>query len=124
MITVSNTPKRAVAYYRHSAEDKQENSVALQRDFVEAFAAKHNVVIIHECIDDGRTGTNANRAGFQELLQQWVNNPAAQFDYVFVLDVSRFGRFKNPNEAGAYVFQCCAHGRQVIANAIQIPDTL
>jgi len=114
MITISDEPQKAVAYYRHSAEDKQENSVAIQREYVETFAKKHGIEIIAECIDDGLTGTNAKRQGFQDLLNQWVNNPDVKFDYVLVLDVSRFGRFKNPNEAGSYVFQCCANGRQVI----------
>jgi DNA invertase Pin-like site-specific DNA recombinase len=57
--------KKAVAYYRHSAEDKQENSVAIQREHAEKFAAKHNIEIIHEEADEGVSGLIANRPGFQ-----------------------------------------------------------
>ena len=31
---------KAVCYYRHSAEDKQENSVAIQSELIEDFAKK------------------------------------------------------------------------------------
>jgi hypothetical protein len=40
--------RRAVAYYRHSAEIGQENSVEIQQDNVRAFAAKHGLEIIEE----------------------------------------------------------------------------
>ena len=38
--------KKAIAYYRHSAEDKQENSVAIQRQHTEQFAYENNIKII------------------------------------------------------------------------------
>lgn len=50
---------RAVAYYRHSAEIGQENSVEIQQDNVVAFAEKHGIEIIHEFADRGKSGLNA-----------------------------------------------------------------
>jgi len=35
---------RAVAYYRHSAQDRQENSIPIQRDQVCEWAEKHGIV--------------------------------------------------------------------------------
>ena len=53
MFGLEGVKKKAVAYYRHSAEDKQENSVPLQREQAQAFADKYGVEIIHEEADEG-----------------------------------------------------------------------
>lgn len=111
---LSDATKQAVAYYRHSAEDKQENSIAIQREQVEQFAVENGIDIISECIDDGVSGLTAQRKGFQDLLQHWVEDDSMRFDYVLVLDVSRFGRFQNPDEAGAYAFRCFMKNKPVI----------
>ena len=44
---------RAVAYYRHSAEDRQESSIPIQREQVREWADKNGVDIIHEFADAG-----------------------------------------------------------------------
>ena len=54
---------RAVAYYRHSAQDRQENSKSIQRDQVRAWAEKHGVDIIHEFADAGKSGLNPPPCG-------------------------------------------------------------
>lgn len=109
------TSKRAVAYYRHSAEDKQENSVAIQRKHVEIFAHEHSLEIIHEEVDEGVSGLLANRPGFERLFIEWIENPLApHFDYVLVYDVSRWGRFQDQDQAGHYVYLCKKHGKEVV----------
>jgi len=53
----ANTPQiKAVAYYRHSAQDRQENSIPIQRDQVREWAQKNGVEIIHEFADAGKSG--------------------------------------------------------------------
>ena len=42
---------RAVAYYRHSAQDRQENSIPIQQEQVRDWAEKNGVEIIHEFAD-------------------------------------------------------------------------
>ena len=64
--------KRAIAYYRHSAEDKQENSVAIQREHTHKFAQENNLQIIHEEVDEGKSGLSANRPGFDQLFKNWI----------------------------------------------------
>lgn len=99
------TPKKAVAYYRHSAEDKQENSVGIQRDHANKFAAEHGIEIIHEEADEGVSGLTENRPAFQRLFDNWILNDEAQhFDYILVYDTSRWGRFQDPDKA-AYLEQ-------------------
>lgn len=107
--------KKAVAYYRHSAEDKQENSVPLQRAFVRDLLQKENVELIHEEADEGVSGLIADRPALQRLFRDWVlNENATKFDYVVVFDVSRWGRFEDSDEAGYYEFQCKQMGKEVI----------
>lgn len=107
--------KRGVAYYRHSAKDKQENSVAIQQGHTLAFAKTHNIDIIHEEADEGESGLSADRPGFQRLFDEWIKNPLApHFDYVFVYDVSRWGRFQDQNEAAHYEYTCKQNGKKVV----------
>ena len=107
--------KRAIAYYRHSAEDKQENSVPIQRELVHKFADQYGIEIIHEEADEGKTGLLANRPGFVALFENWIENDSAPpFEYVFVFDVSRWGRFQNQNEPAHYEFRCTMRNKKVI----------
>ena len=109
------TFKKGVAYYRHSAEDKQENSVKIQRGHVERFALEHNITIIHEEVDEGVSGLLANRPGFERLFDNWIKNVhAPDFDYVLVYDVSRWGRFQDQDQAGHYVYLCKKHGKDLV----------
>ena len=52
---------QAVAYYRHSAQDRQENSIPIQQDQVRQFAEEHGIEIIKEFADAGK---NAPYAGY------------------------------------------------------------
>lgn len=107
--------KKAVAYYRHSAEDKQENSVHIQRGHAKEFAQKYNLTIIHEEADEGKSGLVADRPGFDRLFNNWILSPEApQFDYILVYDVSRWGRFQDPDEAAHYAMIAKKRGKTVI----------
>lgn len=112
---LSTTRKRAIAYYRHSAEDKQENSVGIQKQHIEKFAAKYNVEVIHEEADEGVSGLTDHRPAFQRLFDNWIENPEAPpFDYVLVYDVSRWGRFQDLEEATLYSIRCKRRGKKII----------
>lgn len=116
--------KNAIAYYRHSAEDKQENSVAIQRQHTEQFAHDHNIKIIHEEADEGKSGLLANRPAFERLFTNWIENPnAPTFDYVLVYDVSCWGRFQDQDQAAYYTHLCKKHGKEVVYVSRGFPDT-
>jgi len=60
---------RAVAYYRHSPQDRQENSIPIQQDQVRAWAKENGVEIIREFCDAGRSGLNSEgRPAFTEMM--------------------------------------------------------
>ncbi len=61
---------RAVAYYRHSAQDRQENSILLQQEQVQQFADENGVEIIKEFFDRGKSGLTAKgRDGFNDMME-------------------------------------------------------
>jgi len=117
------TRKKAVAYYRHSAEDKQENSVAIQRQHTQKFANEHNVEIIHEEADEGKSGLLGDRPAFERLFANWIENDnAPHFDYVFAYDVSRWGRFQDPDQAAHLTYLCKKRGKEVVYVSKGFPD--
>jgi len=113
--------KRAVAYYRHSAQDRQENSVEIQQDQLRKFAADNGVEIIEEFIDRGKTGLITDgRDAFKKMLSG-IEAGKCDCDYVLVFDVSRWGRFQNTDIAAYYTGLCAIHGKPVIYTTIGFP---
>lgn len=112
---------RAVAYYRHSAQDRQENSVAIQQEQVQQWARENGVEIIHEFADRGKSGLTAEgRDGFNEMMDAWVTK-RKDFDFVLCLDVSRWGRFQDIDLSATYSAECKRHGKQVIYTTLGKP---
>lgn len=102
---------RVITYYRHSAEDKQENSNEIQRDQALIFATKEGIEILEHFDDEGFTGLTANRPGFQAMFQKYVIDPnAPKIDYILVYDASRFGRFQRMSEVWHYLGLCEERG--------------
>lgn len=64
---------RAVVYLRLSDEDgdnRESDSISNQRILIHSFLKSHpEIQVVKECVDDGYTGTNFNRPGFQEMLR-------------------------------------------------------
>jgi DNA invertase Pin-like site-specific DNA recombinase len=112
---------RAVAYYRHSAQDRQENSIPIQRDQVREWATKNGVEIIHEFSDAGKSGLNAEgRPAFTEMMDEWVK-VRNDFAYVLCLDVSRWGRFQDIDLSAQFSAECRKNNKQVIYTTIGKP---
>ena len=112
---------RAVAYYRHSAQDRQENSIPIQQDQVRAWASEHGVEIIREFCDAGRSGLNSEgRPAFTEMMDEWISK-RGDFEYVLCLDVSRWGRFQDIDLSAQFSAICKKNGKQVIYTTIGKP---
>ena len=82
----------AIAYYRLSKYTKvtDSESIANQRKLVHEYLARHpEIVLVDEKQDDGFTGTNYDRPGFQEVIQAVKEKRA---NCVIVKDLSRLGR--------------------------------
>jgi len=101
-----------LAYYRHSAEGRQENSIEIQREQVRVFAEKNSIEIIEEFEDAGKSGLNAEgRKGFLALLERVKQGDVG---YVICYDITRWGRFQNINHSAAYEAKCDEYGVKVI----------
>ncbi len=79
-------------YERLSRDDEQQgesNSILNQKKYLEDYARINGFPNIRHFTDDGYTGTNFNRPGFQALLEEI---DAGNIAVVIVKDMSRFGR--------------------------------
>ena len=109
----TETRAKAVAYYRHSAEDRQENSIPIQREQISKFAKEHGIKIVEEFQDAGKSGLSTEgRDGFKNMLEKVVSD--RDFQYVLVLDVSWWGRFQDVDMSGHYRSICRQYGKEVV----------
>ncbi|MDE5945775.1 MAG: recombinase family protein [Oscillospiraceae bacterium] len=93
------TDKFDILYARSSNEDsKDSESIENQVALLTQYANAHGFINIRVITDDGYTGTNFNRAGFQEMLALIRHRRVAR---VIVKDLSRLGR--NTIEVGHYI---------------------
>ena len=79
-------------YERLSQDDGSEgesNSISNQKKILERYCRDHGYTDIRHYEDDGYTGTNFNRPGFQDMLADIREGRIAR---VIVKDMSRFGR--------------------------------
>lgn len=83
-----------------SVSDKNEsNSISTQRDLIHAFMQKQPDILYEtEYCDDGYTGTNFDRPGFNDMMTAVREK---RVDCIIVKDLSRFGR--DYIESGKYI---------------------
>lgn len=98
------TPKLfAYAYYRLSREEAQKSestSISNQKKIVEAYCQQHGITILQFFVDDGWSGGNFQRPGFQNMMQALETRKA---NLVITKDLSRLGR--DMREASYYAEQ-------------------
>lgn len=80
---------RAVAYARFSSDNQRDESIDAQLRAINEYAKKNNIVIVDEYIDRAKTGTNADRTGFQQMLSDSAKH---RFEMVIVHKFDRFAR--------------------------------
>lgn len=92
--------KWAALYVRLSRDDDNDgdsNSISHQVEILTKYAKEHGIENFKIYKDDGFSGTNFNRPGFQEMMGDIENGLVSM---VVVKDMSRFGR--NYLEVGMY----------------------
>lgn len=86
---------RAIVFYRHSTQERQEESLAIQQNHVRRWAFENGVEIIREFCDAEPAGIDCeNQPAFIEMMEAWIKQ-GSDFEYVLCLDASRWGRFPN-----------------------------
>jgi len=84
---------RVAKYMRLSRDDGDEaesESIENQRDILDNYINEHeDLKDMGEYVDDGYTGTNFNRPGFKQMIQDIEDG---KIDCIITKDLSRFGR--------------------------------
>jgi DNA invertase Pin-like site-specific DNA recombinase len=104
--------KAAVQYLRMSTEH-QRYSLENQASVIADYALERGLHIVRTYTEAGKSGlTLRGRKGLQQLLSDALN-PSRDFSNILVLDVSRWGRFQNTDQAAHYEYICHEAGAQV-----------
>ena len=108
--------KKTFAYLRLSREEAQSGesaSIKNQRLMITNYCSQHGLNLVRTFVDDGWSGGNFERPGFQEMMQELEKGRA---DIVITKDLSRLGR--DMVEASYYAEQYYPeHGIRYIAIA-------
>ncbi|WP_413708733.1 recombinase family protein [Rhizobium sp. Rhizsp82] len=109
----SNAGLAAAAYLRMST-DLQVNSTDNQMDVIAGYAQRCGFSIVKVYRDEGKSGLRlAGRPALRQLLCD-ASSGRAGFCAVLVCDISRWGRFQDPDEAAEMEMRCrragiCVH---------------
>ena len=93
--------------------EHQKYSTENQGKEIRRYADKHGISIVRTYADEGKSGlTFKGRRAFKRLIDD-VQGGDVDFSDILVYDVSRWGRFQDGDEGGAYEFLCRQAGIEV-----------
>ena len=95
MIQSTEKTKFAAIYMRFSNKKQTEYSIKNQYRGIKEYADAHGYEIVDKYIDRAKSGTNANRKGFDDLLKDLKNGK--KWDAILIYHTSRLAR--NPSLA-------------------------
>lgn len=102
-------PLVPVAQYLRMSTSYQRYSLDNQAAALSQYAFQHGMVVVQTYSDPGCSGLELkHRPGLRQLLQDVVSKPL--YKAIIVYDVSRWGRFQDPDEAAHYEFVCKSAG--------------
>lgn len=100
-----NTPILSAAYVRMSTEHQQ-YSTENQMDVILQYAKRRGLEITKIYSDGGKSGLNIKgRDALSQLIKD-VKEGKADFSNILVYDVSRWGRFQDPDESAHHEYTC------------------
>lgn len=103
-------PKIPAATYVRMSTDHQRYSTDNQIAVISRYAEKNGFRIVRSYADEGKSGLRLlGRDALQTLLSD-VEGGQAAYKVVLVYDVSRWGRFQDPDEAAEVELRCKRHG--------------
>jgi len=96
-------PLVPAAQYLRVSTERQEYSLDFQGAGISSYAERNGFVIVETYCDEAKSGlVIKHRAGLSRLLQDVVTGKHC-YRAILVYDVSRWGRFQDPDEAAHYV---------------------
>jgi len=108
-----DAPKLLAAEYVRMSTEHQQYSTDNQAEAIRRYAEQRGYEIVKTYADEGKSGLNiGGRLALQQLLTD-VEGGNCDFTVLIVYDVSRWGRFPDPDEAASYELRCRQAGVQV-----------
>ncbi|KPL69287.1 serine recombinase [Erythrobacter sp. SG61-1L] len=109
----TDPPRMRAAEYVRMSTEHQKYSTDNQSAAIRQYAEQRGYEIVRTYADEGKSGLNiGGRQALQNLLED-VETGRADFTALLVYDVSRWGRFQDPDEAASYELRCRQAGVQV-----------
>ena len=102
-------PTRAIAYVRMST-DHQKYSTENQLAVIRKYAERRAIEVIRTYEDAGKSGLRLDGREALQNLMHVVKSGQADFEFILVYDVSRWGRFQNADEGAYYEHECARAG--------------
>ena len=116
-VVIKNEHQNAVIYARYSSHSQKDVAIEQQIRECERFAQRNGLRIVGTYEDHALTGTNANRPGFQRMIQ---DAEACGWSYVIVYSLDRFSR--NRYDSAVYKRQLKNYGVKVLSAMENISD--
>lgn len=110
--------KYAVIYARYSSSGQTEQSIEGQLRICRDYAQRMGYKVINEYVDRAKTGTNANRPAFQNMI---ADSEKKLFQVIIVYMVDRFARSKE--DSVVYKALLRRNGVKVVSATEQIGDS-
>ena len=111
--------KSAIIYARYSSASQTEQSIEGQLHVCTQYAKANDLIVVDTYIDRATTGTNDNRAAFQQMLKDSGN---AAWEVVLVYAIDRFGR--NSVEVALNKQRLKTNGKVLISATQRTSDNL
>lgn len=80
---------KVAAYARYSTENQDENSIETQFENIHEYCKKHQYNIVAHYFDKAKSGTNVQRADFQEMI---AAAKSGDFSAIVIYDITRGSR--------------------------------
>ena len=111
--------KSAIIYARYSSASQTEQSIEGQLHVCTQYAKANDLIVVDTYIDRATTGTNDNRAAFQQMLKDSENTA---WEVVLVYAIDRFGR--NSVEVALNKQRLKTNGKVLISATQRTSDNL
>jgi len=99
-------PRRRAAQYVRMSTEHQQYSVLNQIEAIARYAGRRGFEVVRTYADEGKSGLSLiGRPALRQLLADVVSG-CSGYEALLVYDVSRLGRFQDPDEAAACELQC------------------
>jgi DNA invertase Pin-like site-specific DNA recombinase len=106
-----------VAQYNRMSGDQQDYSIPYQQEWNREFAVRHGMEIVATYADEGKSGLTLHRRTELQRLLADVRSGNAGWRAILVYDVTRWGRFQDPDESAFYEWACKRAGYPIVYTA-------